>query len=436
MNPQQVVLLCVPLLTVFVSPAPAERMSFLDNGSIRIGVDLDLGGTITFLADSKTGESIINSHDLGRQVQQSYYSGPHPFGEAHPGWKGWPWNPIGSGDVYHHPSRAIEHSNDGKVLTVKTIPMQWALNNVPGECTFETRITLEGRAAHVRCRLDNHRADKTRYPAHDQELPAVYTVGKLYRLFTYDGHAPFTGGPLSPIQNAGPPWATWKGTENWAALVDDKGDGLGVVHPGVYSFTGGFHDKPGKGGPKDNPTGYISPIRQEILDHNIVYEYRYDLVLDSLDAIRAYAVAQRVVDTRPDYRFAKDRQHWTYADATDVGFPIEGHLRVHPGRQDPQMIGPEQHWSAEAMPKLHIRAAYARPARGEVFWLVDGEKGFSSERRAAFDAIPDGAFHTYEVDLAAIPNYRGTITGLRFDPVGSAVEGEEVKVEFISWKVE
>ena len=95
------------------------------------------------------------------QIQQSYYSGPHPFGKAHPGWKGWPWNPIGSGDVYKHPSRILEHTNDEKTIYVKTIPMQWALDNVPGECTFETWITLEGQTAVVRNRLVNHRPDKT-----------------------------------------------------------------------------------------------------------------------------------------------------------------------------------------------------------------------------------------------------------------------------------
>jgi hypothetical protein len=424
------------LILLLTSRASAERPSFLDNGSIRIGVDLDLGGTITYLADSKSGENVINSHDLGRQVQQSYYSGPHPFGKAHPGWKGWPWNPIGSGDVYNHPARVIDHANDGRTLTIKSIPMQWALDNVPGDCTFETRIGLEGRVAHVACRLLNHRADKTQYPALDQELPAVYTVGKLHRLFTHDSPSPFTGGASTQIKNDGPPWATWKGTEHWAALVGDDGKGLGVVHPGVYSFTGGFHGSPGKGGPKDDPTGYIAPVRKEILDHNIVYEYQYDLVLDTLAAIRAHAVARRDIDPRPDYRFIKDRQHWIYADATDAGFPIEGHLRFRPGRRDPQMIGPEQYWPTEAVPKLYIRAAYARPARADVFWLVPGESGYSADRRAGFDAIPDGAFHTYAIDLAAHPNYRGTVAGLRFDPVGSGVEGEEIKIEFISWKAE
>ena len=87
----------------------------------------------------------------------------------------------------------LKHTNNGKVLYVETLPMQWALDNVPGDCTFETWISLEGRAALVRCRLNNHRKDVTQYPAQDQELPAVYTIGKLHRLFTYDGTAPFSG---------------------------------------------------------------------------------------------------------------------------------------------------------------------------------------------------------------------------------------------------
>lgn len=268
------------------SPARAERMSFLDNGTIRIGVDLDIGGTITFLARSQGGENLINSRDLGRQIQQSYYSGPSPFGKPHPGWKNWSWNPIGSGDVYGHPARVVEHKNDGTTLYVKTIPMQWALNNVPGECTFETWVTLAGHEARVRNQLVNHRSDHTQYPAHDQELPAVYTIGKLHRLFSYTGDRPFENQPLTQLRNSGPPWVYWKATENWAALVNDQGWGLGVIHPGAYSFVGGFHGKPNTGGPRDDATGYIAPIRKEILDHNIVYEYQYQLVLGSLEEIR------------------------------------------------------------------------------------------------------------------------------------------------------
>jgi hypothetical protein len=105
MKPHRVLIPAIALsIGLAHAPARAERMAYLDNGSIRIGVDLDIGGTITFLARSNGGENLINSHDLGRQVQQSYYAGPKPFGQAHPGWKDWPWNPAGSGDVYDTPA--------------------------------------------------------------------------------------------------------------------------------------------------------------------------------------------------------------------------------------------------------------------------------------------------------------------------------------------
>ena len=51
-----------------------------------------------------------------------------------------------------------------------------------------------------------------------------------------------------------------------------------------------------------------------------------------------------------------------------------------------------------------------------------------------FATRPDGAIHTVRVDLASSPAYRGTITGLRFDPIPSGGDGEEVRVESISWR--
>ncbi len=127
-------------------------MTYLDNGTIRIGVDLNLGGVITYFAGSKSPQNIINSHDLGRQIQQSYYSGPAPYGHPVASWPGWPWNPIGTGDVFGHPAKVLRWSNNDKEIYVKSIPMQWALNNVPGNCWFESWITLQGNTALIRCR--------------------------------------------------------------------------------------------------------------------------------------------------------------------------------------------------------------------------------------------------------------------------------------------
>src|SRR5262249_8125594 len=145
-----------------------DRMAYLDNGVIKVGVDLGRGGSIGYIADAKEGANVVNTHDLGRWIGQSYYAGPRPFGTPHPGWKDWPWNPVSAGDVYGSPSKVLEKKNDGKTLYVKSIPMQWALRNVPGDCTFETWLTLEGRTVRVRNRLTNERKDVKQYPAMDQ----------------------------------------------------------------------------------------------------------------------------------------------------------------------------------------------------------------------------------------------------------------------------
>jgi hypothetical protein len=163
-----------------------EKMDYLNNGLVKIGVVLDRGGSIGYFADVKKGDNVVNVHDFGRWIGQSYYAGPRPFGAPHPSWKDWPWNPVSAGDVYGHASTVREKRNDGKTLYVQTAPRQWALDGVAADCTFETWITLDDRAARVRNRLTNHRHDRKQYPAMDQEVPAVYTIGKLHRLFTYD----------------------------------------------------------------------------------------------------------------------------------------------------------------------------------------------------------------------------------------------------------
>ena len=416
----------------------ADTIEFLDNDVIRIGINLDLGGSITYLADAKTKVNIVNSSDWGRQIQQSYYAGPIPFGDPKPEWKTLGWNPIQSGDCYANRARVLEHSNDGKVLYVKSVPMHWPLNNVPGECTMETWIELDGPSAKVRCRLTNARPDKTQYGARSQELPAIYTIGTLWKLMTYTGGEPFSGGALERIEKIKPgasfPWAHFRATENWAALVNDSDWGLGVFTPGVFDYLGGFNGKENTGGVKDGPCGYIAPLHAEIIDHNIVYDYSYTLVLGKLNDIRAYAVARKA-DARPAYRFEKDRQHWTLANATDAGWPMQGRWRVLLEKTNPQLIGPPGFWKAQDAPVIYMRAACnVKQPGARIYWRREGEKGFTAKQSAPFELNGDGAMHTYEINLAASAEYAGTITQLRIDPTPKGAAGEFIEIFYLGWK--
>jgi len=275
----------------------------LDNGGVHVGIHCGAyGGAITYLSKSGETRNLINLQDKGREVQQSYYAGKaldrREEGQSK-AWSPWPWNPIQVGDAYGNCSRVVDSRRTEKELYVKTIPLLWDMKNEFGECYFETWITLEGNSVHVRNRLTSHRTDDKwpAVPSH-QELPAVYTIGDLSNLYTYVGDAPFTKGPLTRIVNNGPPWEHWgpgakkpelaKPHEKWAANVDENSWGVGVYNGKTEMFVGGFHDKPG-GDAHRNSTGYISPLHTETLDKDTVYDYEYDLIVGTLEEIRAFA---------------------------------------------------------------------------------------------------------------------------------------------------
>lgn len=307
-----------------------DNVFYIENEYIRFGINTALGGTVTYLAEHGKN-NLINSADWGRQVQLSFYSGPvpyHPEGtEMGKHWTHTGWNPIQTGDCFFNCAKLIEHRVEGNTLYVKCIPMQWALNNVPGDCTFELWYTLEGKTVNVTARINNNRSDKTQYRAYGQELPAVYANGEYYRLVSYVGEHPGTGGKLTDIVNKHTD-RSWPSEfmlypESWVALVDDNDYGLGVYNPHTCGAVGGFAggvERMGIGGAKDFQTATVSPTTKVILDHNIVYTFHYVLIVGDLESIRKTALA---LDQKVDHRsfdFSLDRQNFYYNNTTDKGF--------------------------------------------------------------------------------------------------------------------
>jgi hypothetical protein len=406
--------LLVLALGLAASPAAAQpaagarahvpEVTYLDDGAIRLGVDLDNGGMITYLARSgPTGADLV--HD----VQQSY------SGEG--------WHVSAGG------GRVTAHSNDGRTIYVRAVPAG------PCACTLETWVTLHGAAAYVTNRLTNSGTDLGQGGPASPELPALYTTGTAYRLFTYDGVQPYTGAPIRRIsEHAGRffvPGSSFAATEHWAALVGPGGRGIGLFVPALTRFNGipGTAAAIDSGG--DLVNGYLTATTPEILDSNIVYTYSYVLIVGTVRGIRAYAVAHRP-DSRPAYRFDADRRHWWYANAGDQGSPPAGALRVRVDRDDPQLIGPEQWWSTRSAPALYVRGAwhtrYWQSAR--LTWTTP--LGRLDPHTLVFTPVADGRFHTYRLDLRR--HYDGIVTGLRLDPVATGGPGEFVDISCISWK--
>src|SRR5215468_29212 len=135
MKPRLVAIIAVVATLAAVQLADAEPMSFLDNGVIRLGVDLGSGGPITYLSSSGADVNVVNNH----AVQPLFTSGPNGS-----------WNALVAG------ATVLEQSNDGLTIYTKSVPMQGTC-----ECLIEQWITLDGNAAQVRTRLTNNRSDHT-----------------------------------------------------------------------------------------------------------------------------------------------------------------------------------------------------------------------------------------------------------------------------------
>ncbi|MBA4167320.1 MAG: hypothetical protein H0X41_07250, partial [Chitinophagaceae bacterium] len=412
-------------------------MRYLMNGKIKIGIDLNLGGAITYMSSRKDSINMINNWDWGRQVQMSFYSGPVPFEpdgkKANKAWTFIGWNPIQSGDVAGNRSKVLEYKNDGKEIYVKCIPMHWPLDNVPGECTYECWITLDGNAAKVRSRIVNNRPDRTQYPARGQELPAVYTNAPFHKLITYKGSKPFTNDGISLIKNHNDPrganirWESWQATESWAANVNEKGIGLGVYNPDVQRFSGGYYgDSVFVGGSKNIATAYIAPNSMDILDYNIGYDYHYVLIAGSTDEIRQYVYSHKNSHL-PSYDFKSDRQQWYYENTADSGWPVQNGLNISLAK-NASAIGPVSLWKAVDGGTARIQGSWpAGVKQARIYWRSFGDKEFSERKSVLFDVMGDGKEHTYNVKLNGSPEYTGDIAQLKILLSGSdAAKGNVV----------
>lgn len=401
------------------------KMSYLDNGTIKIGVDLNLGGAITYLSLADREANVVNNWDWGRQIQMSHYSGPTPF--EVPGkqparaWAKFGWNPVQAGDHFGHASKVVESSNDEKELFIKCVPMQWSFADVPSECRYETRITLKGNTAKVRCKLIASRQDNTLYPAQAQECPAIYVNSDYYRLMTYNGEEPFTGKATSRISKRVKkgddfPWARFHATEHWAAQVNDDGFGLGVYQPGCVKFLGGFSGKPRQGGTKEPSTGYIAPLRHEMLDHNIEFAYEYMLILGQLNDIRKQAYELHGDAKLPAFSFTKNRQGWTFANARDQGWPVKDFWHLTAREPGAQLFSPTTFWQAKDAPLLKIEAAFkGKGDHVRVFWLRQLRGEFRAEESSVFAIKGDGEMRQYQFKLGESPMYEGGNLQLRID---------------------
>lgn len=271
---------------------PSELVS--DNGVLKLKLDLTRGGAISYISKSGSDRNVVNVYDEGRYIQQSYYAGKtldrKADGQA-PRWSPWSWNPIQVGDDYRNRTEILDYKKSGDTLYVKCIPMQWDMNNKPAEAEMEQWNVMMDNVIKVHCKLTCHRTD-TIYGENienHQELPAVYPISALDKLYAYLGDKPFSNDTLSTpevINLSSGFWGIYPNVpEHWMAFTDLNDWGFGVYNSQCSYFYAGMSGKPG-GEANDKATSYIAPSVTAVINKNTVFEYDYYLIIGTINEIR------------------------------------------------------------------------------------------------------------------------------------------------------
>ncbi len=432
-------LLALLLWYAGVPPSPAHAghgwsapyTSALDNGIIKVGIDANAGGVISYLSPSGSATNLLNTYDLGREVQQSYYAGDEIDRTAEGQrrrWSPWPWNPIGAGDSYGNRAQVQALEVTPSTIYVKTRPLLWDMNNELCDCTMRTWITLEGGRVRVHNRLTTWRTDsRWAVVPRTQELPAAYPIADLPRVVSYTGSRPFTWGPISEIPKPVTGWADWITREHWAACVNQQDWGVGVYTPGRSTVIGGLYGGPG-GGTDSINSCYLSPLETVPLDRTTKFDYDYWLAVGTVDRIRQqfYAARQAAFSPPPGFPHG-DGQVWSFNSNGDFGGwrPVanissssvtSGRLEADATSGDPYVhsatIGkPARDWN------VTVRLRNGTPSStAQLFFTTTDDQTWSGSKSKRIDIAPNSPYTEYTFDMSDVSTWRGTIDHLRLDP--------------------
>ena len=267
------------------SASTTNEWGYLDNGTLRIGVDRSRGACIGFFGESKTKRNLLNHFDEGRFVQQSYY------GQADGSdWNGQPWvyNPIQGGSWKGVPSKVLTLKKTDNKIYAKIEPRHWANGKLCPEMVMEETLTLDGAVAKISFKM-RYAGEDQGEPRH-QELPAAFIDGEL-KSFFYEKAGTITSEAPRILAENGEEGvdglALGTSTSEWVAYLDDDKWGIGIYTPGTSEFTVYRALGDGPTGPKGSAVSYVAPVRTFALTKGMEFKYDVYFTIGTIDEIRA-----------------------------------------------------------------------------------------------------------------------------------------------------
>jgi hypothetical protein len=263
----------------------AEELTFIENGTMKIGVNRAMGAAITWLSWTTYPKNMINSVDPGRLIQQSYYAGKSldRISEGqNKAWSPWPWNPIQGGGVGSWARVAELEVLDNQILFSETIPKLWDMPNEEANAVMRQWTSFEGSipdVVTVKCELVCRREPEDRWgqvQRSPQEIPACYFTRNFQDIRSYLGNAKWR----SEKQPPGPPWGKTDPPLKAMACFEPSGQGIAVFSPtSASTWNFGPHGFGSSDDPAAGPCVHVAPIDHVLLGPKSTFRYRYWLVV-------------------------------------------------------------------------------------------------------------------------------------------------------------
>ena len=274
-----------PMTSSEEEAAKGEGFQYISNENIKLGVDMDHGGSIFYFALQDDGENLVNYSDAGRYIQQSWYG--EKDGST---WsdEDWYWNPIQGGGADGTKAPVKKYSFNGNSLDIISTPVHWATGEILSDCEMEEQITLDGYVAKVHYIFRN---GSKSHPATDQEMPAIFCDYALDWVLSYRGKYPWDRSHWEDDDwyawwQPGWPGSTVTNSEEWGAWTKNA-KGLGFYVPGASTIKGyRFGSATGATGPKAGNCSYVAPWYNMEIKANAVIEYDLYLTVGKVDDIR------------------------------------------------------------------------------------------------------------------------------------------------------
>jgi hypothetical protein len=286
--------------------AAGPDLLFIDNGTAKIGIDKAKGAAITWLSWNDHPKNIVNIHDPGRLIQQSYYAGKSldrtTDGQSEH-WSPWPWNPIQGGGIGSWARVTRFEIQDDATLIGVTVPKLWDMPDEEADAVMHQSTAFEPGMSNVivvRSRIVCDRKPNDRWGppiSRPQEVPALYFTRNFDRFQSYLGDGKWR----AETQEAGPPWGQAEPPLKAMACFNLQGQGIAIYSPTSgdrWNF--GPHTETPSDDPKGGPCVHIAPVSRVVLGPKSTYEYRYWLVVGdetriaaSLDILKEKYSAER-----------------------------------------------------------------------------------------------------------------------------------------------